>query len=176
MELFISFFIGGLLTAAYIVVLLPANPATRDLVGHFMGVVGLLLMLMTQTLYTLRKRGRWFRLGALRHWLSFHIITGIVGAWLALLHSAFEFRGVAGLSMAMTLLVVMSGFVGRYIYTAIPRLSDGSPAPGQPPERISWFQKLLRWWYFVHIPPGLTLFLLIALHVVTTIYFGALAR
>jgi hypothetical protein len=41
------------------------------------------------------------------------------------LHSAWQFRGLAGVVLLMTAIVVISGFVGRYIYTAVPRTADG---------------------------------------------------
>lgn len=124
-ELLISFFIASILLAIYALYALLADPSGGHPVGHLLGISGLLLMLMTETLYTFRKRARWFRFGPLRIWLSFHIVTGITGPWLALLHTAFAFRGLAGLAMALTLLVVISGFVGRYIYTAVPRSKAG---------------------------------------------------
>jgi len=37
------------------------------------------------------------------------------------LHTAFRFNGLAGVTTLMTLIVVASGVLGRYIYTAIPR-------------------------------------------------------
>jgi hypothetical protein len=43
-----------------------------------------------------------------------------------LAHTAFEFRGLAGFTLALTALVVASGFVGRYLYTAIPRSLAGA--------------------------------------------------
>jgi hypothetical protein len=101
-------------------------PSGSDPIGHVMGIVGMTLMLMTETLYAFRKRVPWFQAGRLRAWLSFHIFTGIVGPTLVLLHSAFEFNGLAGVSMLLTLIVVGSGFVGRYLYTAIPRTRAGA--------------------------------------------------
>jgi hypothetical protein len=41
------------------------------------------------------------------------------------LHTAWEFRGLAGIVLLLTGLVVLSGFIGRYIYTAVPRTADG---------------------------------------------------
>ena len=58
-------------------------------------------------------------------WLRFHIFTGIVGPYLVLLHTAWTFRGLAGVVMLLTILIVLSGFLGRYIYTAVPRTVDG---------------------------------------------------
>ncbi|HJW83812.1 MAG TPA: hypothetical protein VJ754_05855 [Anaerolineae bacterium] len=102
------------------------TPGGSDPIGRLMGIVGMTMMLMTETLYSFRKRVRWFQAGRLRAWLSFHIFTGIVGPALVLTHSAFEFNGLAGLSMLFTLIVVGSGFVGRYLYTAIPRTRAGA--------------------------------------------------
>jgi hypothetical protein len=44
---------------------------------------------------------------------------------MVLLHTSWKFHGLAGIVTLMTLVVVGSGFVGRYIYTAIPRTADG---------------------------------------------------
>ena len=100
-------------------------PAASGLLGHSLGVLGFLLMLATETLYSLRKRAIRRPWGRMRDWLRFHIFTGIVGPYLVLLHSAWEFRGLAGVVMLLTVIVVLSGFTGRYIYTAVPRTADG---------------------------------------------------
>ncbi len=83
-------------------------------------------MLATETLYSIRKRFPWVRWGQMRTWLQIHIFTGIVGPYLILLHSAFEFHGLAGIVALMTGIVVFSGFVGQYIYTAVPRTQEGT--------------------------------------------------
>jgi hypothetical protein len=83
-------------------------------------------MVMTETLYSLRKRAIRRPWGRMSEWLRFHIFTGIVGPFLLLLHTAWSFRGLAGVVMLMTIMVVLSGFFGRYIYTAIPRTSEGA--------------------------------------------------
>jgi hypothetical protein len=100
-------------------------PAASGLFGHGIGVIGFLLMLATETLYSLRKRSRRARWGRPASWLRFHIFTGLVGPYMVLLHSSFKFNGLAGLAMLMTVVVVISGFIGRYIYTAVPRNADG---------------------------------------------------
>jgi len=100
-------------------------PAASGFLGHSLGVLGFLLMLATETLYSLRKRAIRRPWGRMRDWLRFHIFTGIVGPYLVLLHSAWEFRGLAGVVTLLTVIVVLSGFTGRYIYTAVPRTADG---------------------------------------------------
>jgi len=101
------------------------RPAASSFLGHTLGVMGFVLMLMTETLYSLRKRALRRPYGTMRSWLQFHIFTGIVGAYLVFLHSAWSFRGLAGMLTFMTAVVVASGFIGRYIYTAVPRTADG---------------------------------------------------
>lgn len=100
-------------------------PPAGSLAGHSLGIIGLTLMLMTETLYSLRKRAMRRPWGTMRAWLRFHIVTGIVGGWLVFLHAAGTFQGLAGWLTAMTAIVVTSGFIGRYIYTAVPRTADG---------------------------------------------------
>jgi hypothetical protein len=125
-ELEWSFIAVLIVAVGYILYEALGTPGGSDPIGHLLGIVGMTLMLMTETLYTFRKRVRWFQVGRLRVWLSFHIFTGVVGPALVLTHTAFEFNGLAGLSMFMTLVVVGSGFVGRYLYTAIPRTRAGA--------------------------------------------------
>jgi hypothetical protein len=101
-------------------------PAAGDLFGHSIGAAGFVMMLMTETLYSLRKRSRAARWGRMSTWLKFHIYTGVVGPYLVLLHTSWKFNGLAGVAMLLTLIIVVSGFIGRYIYTAVPRNLDGA--------------------------------------------------
>lgn len=100
-------------------------PAASGFLGHSLGIVGFTMMLMTETLYSFRKRAMRRPRGTMRSWLRFHIFTGIVGPYLVVLHAAWTFNGLAGVLTAMTVVVVASGFIGRYIYTAVPRTADG---------------------------------------------------
>lgn len=100
-------------------------PPAREFLGHSLGIIGFVLMLMTETLYSIRKRSRAARWGRMSSWLNFHIFTGLVGPYLVLLHSSWKFNGLAGIVMLLTAVIVISGFVGRYIYTAVPRTADG---------------------------------------------------
>jgi hypothetical protein len=115
------------ITVAYLVVQgrLKEIPSASSLWGHSIGVLGFVLMLMTEVLYSLRKRSMRARWGRMSDWLEFHIFTGLVGPFLVLLHPGFQFKGLAGALSLLTILIVISGFIGRYIYTAVPRTSDG---------------------------------------------------
>ena len=101
-------------------------PPAREFFGHSIGIIGFVLMIMTETLYSLRKRSRRATWGRMSSWLDFHIFTGIVGPYLVLLHTSWKFNGLAGIVTLFTLIIVASGFVGRYIYTTIPRTVDGA--------------------------------------------------
>ncbi len=126
-ELWLSFFAILLLTLIYVFVVISTGsiPAAGEFFGHSLGIAGFLLMLMTEFLYTLRKRSRSARWGRMSAWLKFHIVTGLVGPYMVLLHSSWKFNGLAGIVMLFTVIIVGSGFIGRYIYTAIPRTADG---------------------------------------------------
>ncbi|MBI4768882.1 MAG: hypothetical protein HY784_00330 [Chloroflexi bacterium] len=125
-ELLASFFVLVFLGGVYVVYELVAEPRGGHPFGHWIGILGTLLMVLTETLYSSRKRLRRVRWGRLRTWLSFHIFTGIVGPAMVLMHTGLQFRGLAGLTMLLTVLVLASGFLGRYIYTAVPRTITGA--------------------------------------------------
>ncbi len=108
-----------------VVARLGSIPAAQSFFGHSLGVLGIILMIMTETLYSIRKRSRNARWGRMANWLQFHIFTGLVGPYMVLLHTSWKFNGLAGVVMLMTTVVVFSGFIGRYIYTAVPRTADG---------------------------------------------------
>jgi hypothetical protein len=114
------------ITAGYVYLARGEVPRPASLLGHALGVVGFLMMVSTETLYSLRKRLPGFSVGPLRGWLQVHIFTGIVGPYLVLLHTGGKFHGLAGVAALLTVLMVVSGFVGRYLYTAVPRTQEGA--------------------------------------------------
>ena len=125
-ELILAFLAMALVGGLYAAITLTSGaPDAGDAVGHWIGVLGFFLMLSTETLYSLRKRATRRAFGRMSEWLQFHIFTGIVGPFLVLLHSAWSFRGLAGIVTLMMGIVVASGFIGRYIYTAVPRTPEG---------------------------------------------------
>jgi hypothetical protein len=110
-------------------------PSAGGLIGHSIGTLGFIMMLLTETLYSLRKRSRSARWGRMSAWLKAHIYMGLVGPYLVLLHTSWKFNGLAGLVTLLTLVIVASGFIGRYIYTAVPRGVDGAVLDAQELER-----------------------------------------
>jgi hypothetical protein len=88
--------------------------------GGVLGVSGAVLMLVPLA-YSLVKRVKWvqkrvWRWVTMRTLLACHIYAGIFGPILALLHTGHKFNSPLGIALtAMMLLVVLSGFTGRYL-------------------------------------------------------------
>lgn len=58
----------------------------------------------------------------MRTLLTWHIYTGVVGPILVLLHTGHKFESAIGVALTgMTLIVVLSGFIGRYLMTYFSR-------------------------------------------------------
>jgi hypothetical protein len=91
-----------------------------SLPGGMLGVSGAVLMLVPLA-YMIVKRiaplKRWVtRSISMRTLLAWHIYAGVVGPILVILHTGHKFESTLGVALtAMTLLVVLSGFVGRYL-------------------------------------------------------------
>jgi hypothetical protein len=147
-------------------------PPASELFGHGIGIFGFILMLMTETLYSLRKRSRSLRWGKMSNWLQFHIFTGIVGPYMVLLHTAWKFNGIAGVTTLFTVIIVVSGFIGRYIFTRIPRTLDGLEIEGTlSQEALKQTRRLLALWHTVHIPIGMAL-----VHIGAALYYATFLK
>ncbi len=93
--------------------------------GHSLGTVGALMMCV-MLLYSVRKRWSAMRgMGPLSTWLDFHILLGIWGPALVILHSSFKVQGLVAVSFWSMIAVAASGFFGRFIYVQIPRTRAG---------------------------------------------------
>lgn len=107
------------------------NPSHTSLkpsgsIGHGLGIIGSLMMLIGVGVYIARKRIRQFgRIGLLKHWLEFHIFLCSVGPMFVLFHTSFKFGGIVAVSFWSMIAVVLSGIIGRYIYVQIPRSISG---------------------------------------------------
>lgn len=91
-----------------------------SLMGHSIGILGALLMLVP-LLYSGVKRIAFLKRAVsavipMRTLLAWHIYAGIVGPILVLLHTGHRFESPLGIALtSMTILVVLSGYVGRYL-------------------------------------------------------------
>ncbi len=155
-------------------------PAAGGFYGHTIGVLGFLLMLSTEILYSLRKRSRQASWGRMADWLKLHIYTGIVGPFMVLLHASWKLMGLAGVTLILTGIIVISGFVGRYIYTRIPRTVDGfedsSLARTMSANGLEKIRGLFALWHTIHIPIGIALFTAAAVHIVGALYYSTMAK
>ena len=93
-----------------------------DDVGYWLGVVGASMMLLLFS-YPLRKHFRFTqRWGAVKGWLFAHMVLGIGGPLVILVHSAFQYSSLnAGVALYSMIIVVISGVVGRFIYARVNR-------------------------------------------------------
>ena len=95
------------------------------LIGHGLGIIGSSMILLL-FLYSARKRGKLgLRHGRMSRWLDVHIWFGIMGPLFITLHTAGKFSGIVSISYYSMMAVMLSGFVGRYIYMQIPRDNTG---------------------------------------------------
>jgi len=95
-------------------------------IGHKLGTIGTVIILIGVTTYSLRKR--WKRLwtaGSIRYWMNFHIFCCVAGPALILFHTALKIGGLVSISFWSMVAVVLSGIVGRFFYTQIPRSVSG---------------------------------------------------
>ncbi len=93
-----------------------------DDVGYWIGVVGGVMLLLLFS-YPLRKRLRLtHRWGKVKWWFVVHMVLGVGGPLLILLHSNFHARSLnAAAALYSMLIVALSGVVGRFIYARVNR-------------------------------------------------------
>lgn len=91
----------------------PRFPGT--LLGSALGIVAAALMVVP-LVYSIAKRLFRLRGARLRSFLTIHIYAGLLGGVLAIVHTGHRFDHPLGILLtAQTLIVVVSGFVGRYL-------------------------------------------------------------
>jgi Fe-S-cluster-containing hydrogenase component 2 len=94
--------------------------------GRWMGYLGGGMMVIS-ALYTLRLHLPGLRrIGNSRTWFDFHVVFGLAGPALSLLHTDLQIfspleRPLVTSLWWCTVAIVLSGVVGRFLYTAIPR-------------------------------------------------------
>ncbi|MEQ8275431.1 MAG: 4Fe-4S dicluster domain-containing protein [Deltaproteobacteria bacterium] len=112
----------------------PATAAAIDLrfravtgFGRWLGYFGAGMMTIS-ALYTLRLHVPGLRrIGSSKTWFDFHVVFGLAGPVLSLFHTDLNIFSPADRPLVFTLWwcvtgIVLSGIVGRFLYTAIPKL------------------------------------------------------
>jgi hypothetical protein len=90
-------------------------------IGIKLGMLGVLMFFLIY-LYPLRKKWGWLgKQGNSRHWLDFHVVLGTTAPVIIAFHSSFKFGNIAGMAFWSMMAVTLSGFIGRYLYSQIPR-------------------------------------------------------
>jgi hypothetical protein len=93
-----------------------------DDTGYWIGVVGGVMMLLLFS-YPLRKHFKFARnWGQVKWWFLVHMVLGVGGPVLILLHSTFRVGSLnAAVALYSMLAVAASGVVGRFIYARVNR-------------------------------------------------------
>jgi Fe-S-cluster-containing hydrogenase component 2 len=88
------------------------------------GYIGTALMALSMA-YMLQRRFGWFhRTATNQFWLDVHLMTGIVGPMFIVLHSALRLTTWVSIPFWSMVTVVVSGVLGRYLYTLVPSLTS----------------------------------------------------
>ena len=88
------------------------------------GYLGTALMVLSMA-YLLQRRFGWFyRTATNQFWLDVHLMTGTVGPLFIVLHSALRLTTWVSIPFWSMVAVVISGVLGRYLYTLVPSLTS----------------------------------------------------
>ena len=96
--------------------------AAGDDLSYWIAVVGGVMMTIL-LLYPVRKYVKALRnLGRVKWWFWMHMLFGLFGPWLILVHSTFRIGSLnAGVALISMIIVVASGVIGRFIYVRVHR-------------------------------------------------------
>ncbi len=104
-----------------------------SLAGGLIGITGAVLMLVPFA-YLVVKRTPMLRTAitrrmSMRTFLTIHIYAGILGPLLGLVHAAHKFESPLGIALTgLMLVVVLSGYIGRYLLAQLGRALRGRQA------------------------------------------------
>ena len=160
------------------------SPFAHSKQGHLTGWVGLGTTLLV-FVYPIKKRigqnRRWPR-----HWFRVHLVAGVTGPLLILLHSGAHLHAfVPSLALAAMAVVVVSGIVGQGVhYLVLRTLNDrrrqlhdqglNADEVEAHLHRMAAQEEAFRLWQSIHAPMTLMFLVLTVLHVLGAIYFGGL--
>ena len=93
--------------------------------GTLCGLIGTGLMIVA-AIYPIFRRIKLFRwLASNTMWFDFHLMAGTVGPMFIGIHSALKLDSWISAAFWSMVITVVSGFLGRYLYTQVPELSSG---------------------------------------------------
>ena len=180
-ELWLSLLAAVLVAAVYafMVSWYHAIPAAGSLFGHLIGVIGFLLMLLTETFYSIRKRSRKARWGSMQSWLQLHIFTGLVGPFMVSAAHILEVQRIGWSYHAPDdhhchQWICMDATSTRLFL--VPWRASRKQKRAH--RRLLWFsaRRLLAVWHAIHIPIGIALFTAAFIHIGAALYYATLLR
>ncbi len=97
-----------------------------SVLGLSCGAVATLLILVNLGYLVRRSRwGQWIP-GSMRGWMTSHVVTGILVLLLVLIHGAMApHNTVGGHAYAALASLIVTGAIGRYFYSFVPRAANG---------------------------------------------------
>jgi len=126
--------------------------------------------------------------GTLRRWLDWHVLSGLLGSALVPVHAAFEMRSYLGQTCVWSLIVVViTGLVGRYLVTLVPRSAAGPELEADLDTLFtrlrgarasdhattgSFLMTVMDSWRVLHRVASLLFIAALAAHVIGTSYYG----
>jgi Fe-S-cluster-containing hydrogenase component 2 len=91
----------------------------------YCGLIGVSLMVVA-AIYPIFRRIKIFRwMASNTMWFDFHMMAGTIGPLFVILHSALKLDSWVSAAFWSMIIVVVSGVLGRYLYTLVPALSSG---------------------------------------------------
>ena len=96
-------------------------------IGLVLGI-GATVLIVINLAYLLRRSPRlpWFQFGSLRTWMTSHVATGVLAFFCAALHASMSARdNVGGHAFAALGVLLVTGAIGRYLYSYVPREANG---------------------------------------------------
>ena len=152
--------------------------------GHVTGWIGLAVILLV-FVYPIRKRVGRNRTWP-RGWFQVHMVAGVVGPLLILVHAGAHLHALVPiLAMVAMGIVALSGIIGQAVhYLALRTLNEERRQflqQGVSPDEAEAHlhdeasrEETFRVWQLIHAPMTLMFMVLVALHVIGTLYFGGL--
>lgn len=152
--------------------------------GHVVGWIGLAIIMLV-FVYSLRKRYG-LKLGTPKAWLHVHVVAGVVGPVLILVHSGAHFHALVPMfAMVAMAVVAISGIVGQAIHLLALRtlnrqrreFAEEGLAQNVIEARLDELasqEEVFRWWRAIHAPLTITFAVLVVVHVLGALYFGGL--
>lgn len=152
--------------------------------GHITGWIGLAVILLV-FVYPVRRRLAKNRTWP-RGWFQVHMVAGVVGPLLIVLHSGAHLHAlVPVLAMVAMGIVALSGIIGEAVhYLALRTLNEERRQlvrQGVSPEEaavrlqdVASREETFRMWQLIHAPMTLMFMVLVVVHVIGALYFRGL--